>query len=87
MNRVYGVIGIRALMSNWNADFTGRPKSTGNGDIFGSDKALKFPMKKMWEKGGEKVLYIKSLKQNKDGELAPNLLKERYALLFWKKVL
>lgn len=45
MNRVYGVIGIRALMSNWNADFTGRPKSTGNGDIFGSDKALKFPMK------------------------------------------
>ena len=60
MNRVYGVIGIRALMSNWNADFTGRPKSTGNGDIFGSDKALKFPMKKMWEKSGEKVLYIKS---------------------------
>lgn len=82
MNRVYGVIGIRALMSNWNADFTGRPKSTGNGDIFGSDKALKFPMKKMWEKGGEKVLYVKYLKQNKDGKLAPNLLKERYALLF-----
>lgn len=24
----------------------GRPKSTSNGDIFGSDKALKYPMKK-----------------------------------------
>jgi hypothetical protein len=49
MNRVYGVIGIGANMANWNADFTGRPKSTSNGDIFGSDKALKYPMKKMWE--------------------------------------
>ena len=26
MNRVYGVIGIKSRMSNWNADFTGRPK-------------------------------------------------------------
>ena len=27
MNRVYGIIGIKAKMANWNADFTGRPKS------------------------------------------------------------
>jgi len=26
MKRVYGVIGIKAKMANWNADFTGRPK-------------------------------------------------------------
>ena len=53
MTRVYGVIGIKAKMANWNADFTGRPKSTSNGDIFGSDKALKYPMKKMWENEGK----------------------------------
>ncbi len=81
MKRIYGVIGIKAKMANWNADFTGRPKSTSNGDIFGSDKALKYPMKKMWEAKGEKVLFIKSWKENKNG-IVPNQLGERYAILF-----
>ena len=45
--RVYGVLGISSIMANWNADFTGYPKSTQNGDVYGSDKALKYPMKKM----------------------------------------
>lgn len=81
MKRVYGVIGIKAKMANWNADFTGRPKSTSNGDIFGSDKALKYPMKKMWENEGKKVLYIKSWKEEKDAVI-PRKLAERYTLLF-----
>ncbi|MCX6074598.1 MAG: type I CRISPR-associated protein Cas7 [Campylobacterales bacterium] len=81
MNRVYGVIGIKAKMANWNADFTGRPKSTSNGDIFGSDKALKYPMKKMWENEGKKVLFIKSWKEEK-GSIVPNQLGERYTSLF-----
>jgi len=81
MNRVYGVIGIKAKMANWNADFTGRPKSTSNGDIFGSDKALKYPMKKMWESEGKKVLFIKSWKEQK-GSTVPKQLSERYAYLF-----
>ena len=45
-NRVYGVIGIVSKMANWNADFTGYPKTTSDGDTFGSDKALKYPMKR-----------------------------------------
>ncbi len=81
MNRVYGAIGIKAKMANWNADFTGRPKSTSNGDIFGSDKALKYPMKKMWENEGKKVLFIKSWKEQK-GSTVPKQLGERYAELF-----
>ena len=31
--RVYGVIGISSIMANWNADFTGYPKSMQNGDV------------------------------------------------------
>lgn len=62
-NRIYGLIGIKAVMANWNADFTGYPKSTSDGNIYGSDKALKYPMKKMWEAQGEKILYIKSYKE------------------------
>ena len=85
--RVYGVLGISSIMSNWNADFSGFPKTTSDGNVFGSDKALKYPMKKMWENEGEKVLYIKSLKVSKDEKkdeitIVPRSLKERYEQLF-----
>lgn len=84
--RIYGIIGISSIMSNWNADFTGYPKTISTGEIFGSDKALKYPMKKMWSNEGEKVLYIKSMKlsEAKKGEvdLVPRSLKERYEYLF-----
>jgi len=83
MNRVYGVIGIGVKMANWNADFTGRPKSTSNGEIFGSDKALKYPMKKMWNEKNKKILFIKSWKEEKDS-IVPKNLGERYAELFTK---
>ena len=81
MNRVYGVIGIGVKMANWNADFTGRPKSTSNGDIYGSDKALKYPMKKMWENEGKKILFMKSWKEEKN-TIKPKNLGERYEALF-----
>jgi CRISPR-associated protein Csh2 len=73
-------------MSNWNADFSGYPKTTSKGDVFGSDKALKYPMKKAWDNQGKKVLYIKSMKlsSGKDGEInvIPRSLKERYEYIF-----
>ena len=80
--RVYGVLGFSSIMANWNADFTGYPKSTQNGDVYGSDKALKYPMKKMWNDEGKKVLYIKSMKFSADGSLVPKTLKERYEEIF-----
>lgn len=80
--RVYGVLGISSIMANWNADFSGYPKTTSDGNVFGSDKALKYPMKKMWDNEGLKVLYIKSMKFAKDNSLVPNSLAERYEVLF-----
>ncbi|SUY62227.1 Uncharacterized protein predicted to be involved in DNA repair [Clostridium sporogenes] len=84
--RVYGILGIASRMGNWNADFTGYPKTTSSGDVFGSDKAFKYPIKKMWENSGEKVLYIKSIKLEKnkknERELLPRSLKERYEYIF-----
>lgn len=85
-NRVYGIIGIKSIMSNWNADFTGYPKTTSNGDIFGSDKALKMPMKKYWDDKGMKVLGLKSLRTDEDKKgvikIRPRSLKERYEQIF-----
>lgn len=85
--RVYGVLGISSIMANWNADFSGYPKSMSDGTVYGSDKALKYPMKKMWENEGQKVLYIKSMKFTKDGALVPNSLAERYNVLFGENAL
>lgn len=84
--RVYGIIGIKSVMANWNADFTGNPKSISTGEVFGSDKALKYPMKKMWDEQGKKVVYIKSLKIEQDKKegmkVRPKSLKERYEEVF-----
>lgn len=85
--RVYGVLGISSIMANWNADFSGYPKTTSDGMVFGSDKALKYPMKKMWDNEGKKVLYIKSMKfSEKDSSLVPRALGERYEYIFGEKV-
>lgn len=84
--RVYGVMGISSIMANWNADFSGYPKMTSKGDTFGSDKAFKYPMKKMWDESGEKVIYIKSMTTvpEKGGatSFVPRTLTERYQQLF-----
>lgn len=85
--RVYGVLGISSIMANWNADFSGFPKTTSDGETFGSDKALKYPMKKMWDNEGKKVLYIKSMKLSESGKsgevsLVPKSLRERYEFLY-----
>ena len=76
--RVYGILGISSIMGNWNADFSGYPKTTTDGNVFGSDKALKYPMKKMWDNEDKKVIYIKSLNE----KLIPRTLKERYVKIF-----
>ncbi|WHH61658.1 type I CRISPR-associated protein Cas7 [Petroclostridium sp. X23] len=87
-NRVYGIIGIKSSMSNWNADFTGRPKTLGNGEIYGSDKAVKYPMRQLWRNQGDKVFSIRTFKQTEEKDnnsikkLHPKSLSERYTELF-----
>lgn len=75
---VYGIIGLSSIMGNWNADFTGNPKTTLNGEIFASDKALKYSFRKFWVDSGKNVLYFKSFKEN----LQVRTLDERYELFF-----
>ena len=58
--RVYGVIGIKSVMANWNADFTGYPRTTSDCKVFATDKALKYPMKRMWKSENNKLLYVKT---------------------------
>ncbi|KJK31783.1 type I CRISPR-associated protein Cas7 [Paenibacillus polymyxa] len=101
-NRVVGLIGIVSRMANWNADFSGQPKTTSTGQIFGSDKALKYSIKRLWAEEGQKVLYIRSYKvssgkdkkadkakdadKGKEEKLQPRNLAERYEYLFGEEV-
>lgn len=84
--RVYGLVGIGSYMANWNADFTGRPKTTSDGTVFGSDKALKYSVKNYWVNQGEQVLYFKSFIIPRKGEdkekMQPKDLVERYQEVF-----
>lgn len=57
-NRIYGLVGVTAQMSMWNADMTLGPKQVED-TFFGSDKALKYAIKDFWRKQGAKIIYIK----------------------------
>lgn len=81
-SRIYGVIGVKSILANWNADFTQYPRSLATGEVFGSNKALKYPMKRMWQEKGDIVLGLKSYRVIRDGDLIPNSLLEKYEELF-----
>ncbi|HCL4546866.1 CRISPR-associated protein [Clostridium botulinum] len=86
-NRIQGVIAISSVMANWNADFTGSPKCTSDGEIFGSDKALKYSIRRYMNNTGHKVLFFKSYKADgKDEKLQPKDLNERYEEVFKSKI-
>ena len=81
-NRVYAVVGIGCKMSMWNADMNLSAKRTSDGDIFGSDKALKFAIKDLWNKQGDKILAIK----HRDKNYKLLNLKEIYELEFGEEL-
>lgn len=83
-NKVYGIVGLRSIMSNFNADFTGNPKKFLD-TYYASDVALKYAYRSNWVGQGEKVYVFKSFKENKK-KLVPKNIEERYEELFGKKL-
>ena len=75
-NRVYGIAVVKAVNSNYNADFSGQPRRLPNGKVYATDKAFKYTVKNylkdVFDK--EKVFYYKSLNEN----LNPISLDESY---------
>lgn len=60
-NNIYGVLGIEAINSMWNADFDGYAKEDGLGNIKGSPYSYQYCMKKLWEAKGDKILGLKGV--------------------------
>ncbi len=79
-NRVYGFVLVRALNSNYNADFTHQPRTLPSGVVYATDKAFKFAVKHYLTKEypDERILYFKRLKN----DFIPMSLEEAYNSLF-----
>jgi CRISPR-associated protein Csh2 len=79
-NRVYGVAVVKAINSNYNADFSGQPRRLPNGKVYATDKAFKYTVKNYIKDvfKTEIVFYFKSLNEN----LNPISLDEMYKKYF-----
>lgn len=78
--RVYGCAIVKAINSNYNADFSGQPRTLPDGIVYATDKAFKYSIKKYLKDTYENVdvFYMKTLNDN----LNPRSLDERYENLF-----
>lgn len=75
-NKVYILAGVRCLKSNWNADFSGFPKTLGDGRYYGSSNAFKYSIREYWKQADLDVFITKTLNQ----EMIPMNLEEVYNL-------
>lgn len=57
--RVYGLIGVSAIQSNFNADFSGQVRRTASERIMATDVCLKYPYRHFWDMLGEQVFTFK----------------------------
>lgn len=79
-NRVFGCVIIKANNANYNADFTGQPRTLPDGTVYATDKALKYSVRNYFAKNftEEKVFYFKSL----NDEMQPRDLDQTYVKFF-----
>ena len=78
-NRVFGCAIIKAINSNYNADFSGQPRTLPSGVVYATDKAFKYTVKNyLKDVYDDQIFYFKSLNEN----LNPRSLDERYKLIF-----
>jgi CRISPR-associated protein Csh2 len=79
-NRVFGAAIVKAVNSNYNADFSGQPRTLPNGTVYATDKAFKYTIKNYLKEvySGEKVFYFKRLNQ----DFNPLTLDDAYATVF-----
>ncbi len=75
-NRVYGAAIVKAINSNYNADFSGQPRRLPNGKVYATDKAFKYTIRNYIKSIylEEDIFYFKSLNEN----LNPISLDESY---------
>lgn len=76
--KVYGLLGVTAVRSNYNADFSSQPRTSATGEFIATDKAFKYACRNYWVTNKENVLAFSNLNDN----FNPMTLQEKYEYLF-----
>ena len=78
--RIFGAAIVKAINSNYNADFSGQPRTLPNGTVYATDKAFKYAVKNYLKDvyTDEKVFYFKRFNE----EFVPYSLDDAYAKMF-----
>jgi CRISPR-associated protein Csh2 len=78
--RIFGAALIKAINANYNADFSGQPRTLPNGIVYATDKALKYTVKNYLKEIylNEKVFYFKRF----NNEFVPYSLDDAFAAMF-----
>jgi CRISPR-associated protein Csh2 len=79
-NRVFGAAIVKAVNSNYNADFSGQPRTLPNGTVYATDKAFKYTIKNYLKDvyPSEKIFYFKRLNES----FNPLTLEDTYFKVF-----
>ncbi len=82
--RIFGAAIVKAINSNYNADFSGQPRTLPDGTVYATDKAFKYAvknyLKNVYDK--EKIFAFKVLNQ----DFVPLTLDKAYEEMFNKEV-
>ena len=64
--RIFGAAIVKAINANYNADFSGQPRTLPNGVVYATDKALKYAVKNFLKENysSEKVFYFKRFNED-----------------------
>lgn len=78
--RIFGAAMVKAINANYNADFSGQPRTLPNGVVYATDKALKYAVKNFLKENypTEKVFYFKRFNE----DFIPYSLDDAYSAAF-----
>lgn len=78
--RIFGAVMVKAINANYNADFSGQPRTLPNGVVYATDKALKYTVKNFLKENysTERIFYFKRF----NSEFIPYSLDDAYSAMF-----
>jgi CRISPR-associated protein Csh2 len=79
-NRVFGAVLVKSVVANYNADFTGNPRTLPNGVVYATDKALKYCIRNYLKGDSKNILFYTT--RYKRENMQPLDIDETYVELF-----
>jgi len=79
-NRVFGAVLVKSTVANYNADFTGSPRTLPNGVVYATDKALKYAIRNYLKLDNNNKLFYTT--RYKKENMQPLDIDETYVELF-----